>query len=60
MKRSHLWFMIEGLITGGIQIVVLEWALSVYYTRTVWLPLLGVLLSAVGFFFLMRRFPGMK
>lgn len=60
MKRNHLWFMIEGLITGAIQIVILEWALSVHYTRTAWVPLLGVLASTVSFFFLMRRFPGMK
>ena len=63
MKKSHFWFMIEGLLCGALQIAVWEFAGSVYYTYTAWrtvVPVAGVLLSAVGFFLLMRRFPGMK
>ncbi len=63
MKKNHFWFMIEGLLCGVLQIAVWEFAGSVYYTHAVWrvaVPAVGVLASAVGFFLLMRRFPGMK
>ena len=63
MKKNHFWFMIEGLLCGVLQIAVWEFAGSVYYAYTAWraaVPVVGVLLSAAGFFLLMRRFPGMK
>ncbi len=64
MKKSQLWFMIEGVGCGLLQIVVAEFLASVYYRDIPWLrvsvPVLGALVSAVGFFFLMRRYPGIK
>lgn len=64
MKKSHIWFMIEGILCGALQIVVWDFAASSAYAAHAWLriavPTVGVLASAVGFFFLMRRYPGMK
>ena len=63
MKKNHFWVMIEGLLCGALQILVWEFAGSVYYANAAWriaVPIVGVVVSAVGFFFLMRRFPGMK
>ena len=64
MKRSHFWFMIEGLLCGVAEILVWEFALSPWYAAHVWLrplvPTLAMLLSAVVFFLLMRRFPATK
>lgn len=64
MKRSHFYFMLEGILCGAVQIAVWELALTPWYAAQVWLriaaPSVGLLLSAVSFFFLMRRYPGMK
>lgn len=64
MKKSQLWFMVEGVGCGLLHIVAAEFAASVYYDSIPWLcvlvPALGVTASAVGFFFLMRRYPGIK
>lgn len=64
MKKSQLWFMAEGVFCGLIQIAVFEFFASTYYDSLPWLravvPVCGVAFSAVGFFFLMRRYPGIK
>lgn len=62
MKRSHFWFMLEGLFCGILQIFVWECTVSMWARpwMRIALPIFGVLLSAVGFFFLMRRFPATK
>lgn len=62
MKRSHFWFMLEGLFCGVLQILMWECTVSVWARpwMRVALPIFGVMLSAVGFFFLMRRFPATK
>lgn len=64
MKRSHFWFMLEGLLCGIVEIFVWEFAVSTWYETEAWLrpivPTVGILVSAVGFFFLMRRFPATK
>lgn len=64
MKKSHVWFMIEGLLCGFVEILVWEFAVSPWFAAHAWLrpivPTLGILLSAVSFFFLMRRFPATK
>ena len=64
MKKSHFWFLLEGLFCGVLQIVSVEYFLSSLHETLPQLhyvvPAVGVLLSSVGFVFLMRRFPGMK
>lgn len=64
MKKSHFWFMVEGIVCGVLQIVVWEFSASTAYAQHPWLrvavPMFGVVLSTVGFFLLMHRYPGMK
>ncbi len=61
MKRSRFWFMVEGIVCGLLQVLLLEVAVSVYAQPwSVITACTAGLLCSVGFFLLMRRYPALK